>query len=242
MTVLKRHSQSVDELSAKRSEPASHAVNVERNGLASPPEKESAEPASSGPVEEKESAMARLTRVLAAVRIDSLVVVAVGLWLVFEMRSLPPSASTEALSPSLYPTLIGYGLIVLGALLFFSSFRDGRRARTVTGPQAPDASAVEAPIKIPWLRTRQFGIVLLLFIYAFMMPYIGYVVSTVLLMGCILLVMDYSFLRIANRRVLVRRVVGRALLCVVVPILITLLFSNLLGVTLPLGPLGGLLP
>lgn len=151
----------------------------------------------------------------------ALIVAALGLSILIIGYRIPPPLIADTIGPRAFPIGIGLFLLVGGAVQALRSYR----ARNAAGGYVMEAEGTEDDDRFPASGYRAITLIALAIVFALALKPVGYLIATPLFIGSALLVLKERGLLL---------VVGSA---VVYTALTFALFSTLLGVRLPLGPL-----
>jgi putative tricarboxylic transport membrane protein len=160
------------------------------------------------------------SRGLLEARLASLVVIGLGVIALLGATQVGPGAGYVAVGPAVMPTIIGFGLVVLGGILL---------VRTTVRPDLDLARRVGVEAAASEWRTP--GLILgALVAYAAALGPIGYIPATT------------AFLPTAAAILGSRRPVRDLLVAVVLSVVVFIGFTEFLGVRLPAGLLDPILP
>ena len=152
-------------------------------------------------------------------RLAGLVVALFGAWFLWQANELGEGPGYAAVGPKVFPIIVGLGLLGSGLALLAA----GGAARATTADEAGD----EAALPVDW-RTLG-GLAGLLAAYVLLFQPLGFLLTSALFLP-------------AGAWVLGNRAHGRAVLAgVLLSVTVYLVFTRLLGLELPAGPLEALL-
>ena len=154
-----------------------------------------------------------------AERVAAIVIVAFGAWFLWQASELRSGPGYAAVGPRVFPIIVGLGLLGSGAALLVAAFR-GRAGGDET-PAADDAAPPAIPADWPTLG----GMAALLAAYVLLFQPLGFILTSI------------AFL-VAGAWALGSRSPVRDVVAAVLVSLVTyVVFTRLLGLELPGGPL-----
>ena len=154
--------------------------------------------------------------------IFGLVVILVAGSYIFMAMQIPESLLSDTVGAGGLPRMLGWAMMGLGALVCLRSVRSGSAVAKVVPVEEEDDAQEEAPTGLrPHLLA--LGLLLILSVYVFITPYLGYIITSPLLIGA---VARFSG-TVLNRHFFIIAIVGGLTLW--------LLFDPLLSIPMPVG-------
>jgi putative tricarboxylic transport membrane protein len=152
-------------------------------------------------------------------RTTGLFLIGVGAAAIYGASRLPPMPGQD-IGPSVFPTVIGAGIAICGAMIALGVGRSFEQGDDDTLTHAPDQSP--DPAKPRWYGLRALIPVGLLLVYVFAAEKVGFIPIA----AAVIFTMAYT---------MGAKVWQSALLALLAPPVVHLLFSKLLRVPLPIG-------
>ena len=161
--------------------------------------------------------------------IAGLAIVLFSAWFLWQATTLRAGPGYAAVGPKTFPIIVGLVLLGSGLGVLLGLWRDGRREVPPTEAEGPDAEVVEGAEGVGTDWPTLLGVAGLLAAYIALYKALGFILASIVLLP-------------AGARVLGSRAPLRDLLAGVgLSLAIYVVFTRLLGLELPAGPLEALL-
>ncbi len=161
--------------------------------------------------------------------VAGVVILLLGVWVLWQAASLRQGPGYAAVGPRTFPVIVGLGLLGSGLGLLAATWRGWRRALPETGAEGPDAEVVEGAEDIGTDWRTLLAVAGLLAVYIALFKPLGFILVSIALL-------PVGAWALGSRSPLRDLLAG-----VGVSVATYLLFTRLLGLELPAGPLAGLL-